>query len=90
MTAIDLTGKTGVIFGVANQRSIAWAIAKALADAGADLAFTYQNERLRGPVEKTVSGLGDPLLVECDATSDEQVANGCTRRSKRGTGASTS
>ena len=75
MTAIDLTGKTGVIFGVANQRSIAWAIAKALADAGADLAFTYQNERLRGPVEKTVSGLGDPLLVECDATSDEQVAN---------------
>ena len=75
MTAIDLTGKTGVIFGVANQRSIAWAIAKALADAGADLAFTYLNERLRGPVEKTVSGLGDPLLVECDATSDEQVAN---------------
>ena len=75
VTAIDLTGKTGVIFGVANQRSIAWAIAKALADAGADLAFTYLNERLRGPVEKTVSGLGDPLLVECDATSDEQVAN---------------
>ena len=73
MTAIDLTGKTGVIFGVANQRSIAWAIAKALADAGADLAFTYQNERLRGPVEKTVSGLGDPLLVECDARVYEAV-----------------
>ena len=73
MTAIDLTGKTGVVFGVANQRSIAWAIASALADAGADLVFTYLNERLRGPVEKTVSGLADPLLVECDATSDEQV-----------------
>ncbi len=71
---IDLNGKTGVVFGVANQRSIAWAISKALADAGAELAFTYLNERLRRPVEKTVSALGDPLLVECDATDDEQVA----------------
>ncbi len=74
MKAIDLKGKTGVVFGVANQRSIAWAIAQALAGAGAELAFTYLNERLRGPVEKTVSALGDPVLIECDATDDEQVA----------------
>lgn len=71
--SIDLTGKKGVIFGVANQRSIAWAISKQLAAAGAEMAFTYLNERLKGPVEKTVSELGSPLLLECDATSDEQV-----------------
>lgn len=70
---IDLSGKKGVVFGVANQRSIAWAISQKLADAGAQLAFTYLNERLREPVEKTVSSLGSPLLIECDATSAEQV-----------------
>ena len=72
--SIDLTGKKGVVFGVANQRSIAWAISKQLAAAGAEMAFTYLNERLKGPVEKTVSELdGDQLLIECDATSEEQV-----------------
>ena len=71
--SIDLTGKRGVVFGVANQRSIAWAISKQLAAAGAEMAFTYQNERLKGPVEKAVSELGSPLLIECDATSEEQV-----------------
>ena len=75
MSTIDLTGKKGVVFGVANQRSIAWAISQALAGAGAELAFTYFNERVLGPVKKAVSPLGDPLLVECDATDDEQVAS---------------
>jgi enoyl-[acyl-carrier protein] reductase I len=70
---IDLTGKKGVVFGVANQRSIAWAISKQLSAAGAEMTFTYQNERLKGPVDKAVSELGSPTLLECDATSDEQV-----------------
>jgi enoyl-[acyl-carrier protein] reductase I len=70
---MDLQGKKGLVYGVANQRSIAWAISRALADAGAELAFTYQNERLKGPVEKTVSPLGEPLLLECDATDDANV-----------------
>ena len=75
MASIDLSGKKGVVFGVANQRSIAWAISEALINSGADLAFTYLNDRMRGPVEKTVADLDDPLLVECDATDAEQVKN---------------
>ncbi|MDP7090844.1 MAG: SDR family oxidoreductase, partial [Dehalococcoidia bacterium] len=71
--SIDLTGKRGVIFGVANQRSIAWGISERLAEAGAELAFTYLNERLKEPVTKATAGLGDPLLLECDATDDAQV-----------------
>ena len=73
MRNIDLSSKKGLIFGVANPRSIAWAIATALADAGAKLAFTYQNDRLRGAVQKTVASLGDPPILECDATEDNQV-----------------
>ena len=73
MTRLDLTGKKGVVFGVANARSIAWAISEALADAGAELAFAYQTERLLEPVKKTVSALGEPCLVQCDATDPAQV-----------------
>ena len=73
MNTIDLTGKKGVVFGVANQRSIAWAISEALAGAGAELAFTYYTERLLAPVKKAVSPLGDPLLVECDVTQEDGV-----------------
>ena len=73
MTKLDLTGKKGVVFGVANARSIAWAISQELADAGAELAFTYQTERLLEPVKKAVSSLGEPCLVECDATDPAQV-----------------
>ena len=61
--AIDLSGKRGVVFGVANQRSIAWAISERLVQAGAELAFTYLNDRLLAPVQKTVSGLEDPILI---------------------------
>jgi enoyl-[acyl-carrier protein] reductase I len=75
MRGIDLSGKKAVVFGVANQRSIAWAISDALAQAGAELAFTYLNERLKESVEKTVAPLGSPLLIECDATEDGQVAS---------------
>lgn len=71
---IDLKGKKGIVFGVANQRSIAWAISKKLADAGAEIAFTYLNDRLKSPVEKTISSLGNPPLFMCDATDSDQVA----------------
>jgi enoyl-[acyl-carrier protein] reductase I len=69
-----LEGKTGVIFGVANKRSIAWAIAQALHEAGARLAFTYQGERLKENVEELAGSFGaDVPLIPCDVTSDEQI-----------------
>ncbi len=70
---IDLSGKVGLIFGVANQRSIAWAIAQVLHSAGAKLAFTYQNERLRERVSELVETLGGAPIVECDVTNDHQM-----------------
>jgi enoyl-[acyl-carrier protein] reductase I len=69
-----LEGKTGIVFGVANKRSIAWAIAQALAGAGARLAFTYQGERLKDSVEALTSTLPDSLLLPCDVTSDAEIA----------------
>lgn len=69
-----LAGKTGLVFGVANKRSIAWAIAKSWAQAGAKLAFTYQGERLRENVEELTSAFGaDTLLLPCDVTKDEEI-----------------
>ena len=73
MYTIDLTGKTGLVMGVANQRSLAWAIAQPLAQAGARLAFSYQGERLREPLEKLTSDLNDPLLLEADVTNDASL-----------------
>lgn len=69
-----LAGKHGLVFGVANKRSIAWAIAQAWAQAGATLAFTYQGERLRENVEDLVTTFGpDTLLLPCDVTRDEEI-----------------
>ena len=73
MYAIDLSGKNAVVFGVANHRSIAWAIAQALHQAGARLAVAYQNDRLRENVEKLVAPWQDSLLVECDVSTDANV-----------------
>jgi enoyl-[acyl-carrier protein] reductase I len=71
-----LTGKLGLVFGVANKRSIAWAIAQAWAKAGARLAFTYQGERLKDNVEELVAGFGpDTLMLPCDVTRDEDIAS---------------
>lgn len=70
----DLSGKTGLVVGVANKRSIAWAIADAAAKAGARLAITYQGERLEENVRELSAGLDKPLIVPCDVTSDEQIA----------------
>ena len=69
-----LNGKVGIVFGVANKRSIAWAIAQAWRNAGAQLAFTYQGERLKENVEELAATFGaDTLLLPCDVTKDEQI-----------------
>ena len=67
-------GKRGLVLGVANKRSIAWAIAKRLADAGAELAFTYQGERIEKGVRELADSVSSPLVTECDVRSDDDVA----------------
>jgi enoyl-[acyl-carrier protein] reductase I len=70
-----LSGKVGVVFGVANKRSIAWAIARAWKEAGARLIFNYQGERLKENVEELVSEFGpDTALYPCDVSKDEEIA----------------
>lgn len=73
MYPIDLTGRNAVIFGVANDRSIAWAIARTLATAGARIALTYQNERLKSRVERLADTLDGALIFPCDAAEDDQI-----------------
>jgi enoyl-[acyl-carrier protein] reductase I len=69
-----LTGKIGVVFGVANKRSIAWAIAQAWKREGATLAFTYQGDRLKENVEELAGAFGpDTLILPCDVTQDSQI-----------------
>ena len=70
-----LAGKFGLITGVANKRSIAWAIARALARDGARLALTYQGERLLENVQELAAELDRPLLLPCDVTLDDQIAD---------------
>src|SRR5438105_14799269 len=70
-----LAGKLGIVFGVANKRSIAWAIAQSWHKAGAKLAFTYQGERLKENVEQLAGAFGaDTPLMECDVTKDDHIA----------------
>ena len=66
-------GKRGLVLGVANRRSIAWAIAKRLADGGAELAFTYQGERIEKNVRDLAETVNSPLVLECDVRSDADV-----------------
>jgi enoyl-[acyl-carrier protein] reductase I len=69
-----LDGKNALVFGVANKRSIAWAIAKALSEAGARVAFTYQGERLKENVEELAGAFGaDTPMYSCDVTRDEEI-----------------
>ncbi len=71
-----LAGKQGIVFGVANRRSIAWAIAQAWKNAGAKLAFTYQGERLKESVEELAGAFGaDTLILPCDVTRDDEIAD---------------
>jgi enoyl-[acyl-carrier protein] reductase I len=72
---MQLTGKHGLIVGVANKRSIAWAIARAATAAGARVALTYQGQRLEENVRELAEGLTDPLVLPCDVTDDGQIAN---------------
>ena len=69
-----MAGRYGLVFGVANRRSIAWAIAKAWHEAGAKLAFTYQGERLKENVEELASSFGaDTPIYSCDVTRDDDI-----------------
>jgi enoyl-[acyl-carrier protein] reductase I len=66
-------GKTALVMGVANRRSIAWAIAKRLADEGARLAFTYQGERIEKNVRDLAESVSSPLVLECDVRADDDI-----------------
>lgn len=68
-----MDGKRGIIFGVANDMSIAWGIAQQLQAAGATLAFTYLNESLEKRVRPLAQSLGSELILPCDVASDEQI-----------------
>lgn len=72
MTGV-LNGKRGLVIGVANERSIAWGIAKACAEAGAELAFSYQGEAFGKRVEPLAASLGSDILVDVDVTDDASL-----------------
>jgi len=74
MFTLDLSGKTGAVFGVANHRSLAWSIAQQLHAAGARLAFSYAGERLKDKVESLAGTLEGSLVFDCDVTRDEDIA----------------
>ena len=74
MFPIDLSGRKGIVFGVANERSIAWGIAQALSRAGARIALTYQGDRLKERVKSLADTLDGSLTLPCDAADDEQIA----------------
>jgi len=73
MYTIDLSGRVALIAGVANKRSLAWAIAQCLSDAGARLVLTYAGERIRPNVEKLAAEIPGTLTFECDVSSDEGI-----------------
>lgn len=69
----QLQGKRGLIMGVANERSIAWGIAKAMAEAGAELAFTYQGEAFGKRLEPLAQSVGSDFMVDVDVTNDDSL-----------------
>ena len=68
-----LEGRTAVVFGVANKRSIAWAIAQQMQQAGAQLAITYQNERLKQEANDLIAGLPNSQAFQCDVSRDDEI-----------------
>src|SRR5512143_464908 len=68
-----LHGKRALIVGLASNRSIAWGVAEAMKREGAELAFTYQNEKLQGRVEKLASELGSEIVLPCDVANDREI-----------------
>ncbi|RLL64283.1 enoyl-ACP reductase FabI [Paenirhodobacter hankyongi] len=73
MTNTLMSGKRGLIMGLANDKSIAWGIAKACADAGAELAFSYQGEALKKRVEPLAGSIGADTMIECDVSNQESL-----------------
>ncbi|WP_020558021.1 enoyl-ACP reductase FabI [Thiofilum flexile] len=74
-----LTGKRVLITGIASDRSIAYGIAQAMHRKGAELAFTYQNDKLKSRVEKVAEELGSSIVIPCDVATDEQIAETFTQ-----------
>ncbi|MGA3159975.1 MAG: enoyl-ACP reductase [Terracidiphilus sp.] len=70
---IDLAGKTAVVFGLANKRSIAWGIAQLLHEAGATLAICYQNERMKADAEELIAELPGATGFQCDVSNDQEI-----------------
>ena len=70
---IDLKGKVAVVFGLANKRSIAWAICQRLSEAGATLAICYQSERLQREAEELAADLPSARIFQCDVAFDDQI-----------------
>ena len=70
---IDLSGKTAVVFGLANKRSIAWGIAQKLHQAGATLAICYQNERMKAEAQDLINELPGASGFQCDVSSDAEI-----------------
>ena len=70
----SLQGRTVAVFGVANKRSIAWAIAQQMQQAGAQLAITYQNERLKQEADELIAALPNAQAFQCDVSRDEEIA----------------
>src|SRR3954449_13560720 len=68
-----LDGKIALVAGVANKRSLAWAIARRLAEQGATLAFTYQGERIESSVRELAASVGSEVCIECDVASDASI-----------------
>lgn len=68
-----LDGKKGVVFGIANKRSLAWVIARRAVEEGASLALTYQGERIEENVRELAESLNDPLIMPCDVTRDNEI-----------------
>jgi enoyl-[acyl-carrier protein] reductase I len=73
--AISMEGRTAVVFGVANKRSIAWAIAQQMQQAGARLAITYQNDRLKQEADELIASLPNAEDFQCDVSSDDEIAS---------------
>jgi enoyl-[acyl-carrier protein] reductase I len=78
-----MQGKNAVIFGVANKRSIAWAIAQSLSDAGAKLAITYQNERLKQEAHELITSLPGAEAFQCDVSNDAEIEQLFTQLKER-------
>ncbi len=73
MVTIDLSGRHALVMGVANHRSLSWAIARCLHQAGARLCVTYASERLKSSVEELAGSLPGTLVLECDVTRDDTI-----------------